>query len=261
MSGMNSPAEIFEIWVGNGVKKASLPVGRMILLGIFAGVFIGFGAHVFVLMTSAGETAFEISLVKFLGASMFPVGLMLVVLCGAELFTGNNLMTLALFAKKITPAAMLKSWLIVYLANFAGSLLIAAALAGSGLYTGAAAERAIAVAAAKVAAPFGEMVLRGILCNMLVVLALWLQAGAKDVIGKIFGIWFPIMLFVFAGFEHSIANMTYIPLGMMLGAEVTVGQLLIGNLLPVTLGNMIGGAVIVPGVYFIVYGRKQSRHD
>ena len=256
MSGMNSPAEIYEIWVGNGVKKAALPVGKMIVLGILAGVFIGFGAHVFVLMTSAGETAFEVNLAKFLGAAMFPVGLMMVVLCGAELFTGNNLLTLALMSKKITAGGLLRNWIVVYLANLAGSVLIALLLAKSGLYAGAAAERAIAVAAAKVSAPFGEMVLRGILCNMLVVLALWLQAGAKDVIGKIFGIWFPIMMFVFAGFEHSIANMTYIPLGMMLGADVTAGQFLVGNLLPVTIGNVIGGAVLIPAAYHFVYGRK-----
>ena len=126
-------------------------------------------------------------------------------------------------------------------------------LAGSGLYGGAAGEGAIAVAVAKTGAPFLEMVIRGILCNVLVVLAVWFQAGAKDMTGKIFAIWFPIMLFVFAGFEHSVANMTYIPLGMFLGAEVSIGRLLIGNLLPVTIGNLIGGAVIVPVWYYFSY--------
>lgn len=250
---MNSPAEILQIQIGNGVKKVSLPIYKMIILGMAAGAYIGFGAHVFLLATSAAETAFEATAAKLIGAGLFPVGLMLVVLCGAELFTGNNLLTLALMDKKITFAQLMKSWVVVYLANFAGSVLMAFLLARSGLYSGAASERAVAVAAAKVSAPFSQMVVRGILCNILVVLAVWFQSGAKDVIGKIWSIWFPIALFVFAGFEHSIANMTYIPLGIFLGADVTFSQFLISNLLPVTLGNMIGGAVIVPLLYYFAY--------
>ena len=101
--------------------------------------------------------------------------------------------------------------------------------------------------------PFDAAIIRGILCNMLVVLACWMQAGAKELIGKIFAIWFPIMLFVFAGFEHSIANMTYIPMGIFLGAEVGWGAFIINNLLPVTIGNLIGGALIVPGAYYYAY--------
>ncbi len=250
---MNTPAEILQIWIGNGVKKANLPVFKMILLGMAAGVYIGFGAHVFLLATAAAESVFEAGIAKLVGAALFPVGLMLVVLCGGELFTGNNLLTLALMDKKITPAQLLRSWGVVYLGNFLGSVLLALLLANSGLYGGAAGERAIAVAAAKTGAPFLQMVIRGILCNILVVLAVWFQAGAKDMAGKIFAIWFPIMMFVFAGFEHSVANMTYIPLGMFLGAEVSVGQLLIGNLLPVTIGNLIGGAVIVPVWYYFSF--------
>ena len=250
---MNTPAEILQIWIGNGVKKANLSVLKMILLGMAAGVYIGFGAHAFLLATAAADTAFSATAAKLAGAAVFPVGLMMVVMCGAELFTGNNLLTLALFDRKISPAQLLRNWVTVYLANLAGSVLLAFLLAGSGLYAGAAGERAVAVALSKVSAPFLTMVIRGILCNILVVLALWFQAGAKDLTGKIWAIWFPIMLFVFAGFEHSIANMTYIPLGMMLGADVTAGQFLLGNLLPVTIGNMIGGALIVPGMYYCVY--------
>lgn len=252
---MNTPAEILQIWIGNGVKKAGLPVFKMILLGMAAGVYIGFGAHAFLLATAAADTAFSATMGKLAGAAVFPVGLMLVVLCGAELFTGNNLLTLALFDRKITPAQLLRNWVTVYLSNLAGSVLLALLLAGSGLYGGATGERAIAVAVSKVGAPFTEMVIRGILCNILVVLALWFQAGARDLVGKIWAIWFPIMLFVFAGFEHSVANMTYIPLGMFLGAEVSIGQFLLGNLLPVTIGNLIGGALIVPACYYSAYGK------
>ena len=252
-TGVNAPAQILEIWVGNGEKKANLPVYKMLLLGVLAGMFIGFGAHVFLIATSAGATPFEAMIAKFIGAALFPVGLMFVILCGAELFTGNNLLTLALFARRITTAQMLKNWVFVYIGNFAGSVLMAALLAGSGLYAGAAAERAMAVAASKAAMPFMEAVARGILCNILVVLACWMQAGATQLIGKVFAIWFPIMLFAFAGFEHSVANMTYIPLGMFLGAGVSWGTFLVGNLIPVTIGNLIGGAVIIPFAYYYAY--------
>ena len=250
---MNSPAEILQIWIGNSVKKATLPTFKMILLGIAAGIYIGFGCHGFLLSTAAAETVFEAGIAKLVGSALFPLGLMLVVLCGGELFTGNNLLTLGILDRKITPAQLLKSWIVVYFANFAGSLFLAVLLAHSGLYTGAAGERAIAVAASKVSAPFMGLVIKGILCNILVVLAVWFAAGAKDMIGKIWAIWFPITMFVFSGFEHCVANMTYIPLGMMLGAEISIGQMLIANLLPVTIGNLIGGAVIMPLIYYYSY--------
>lgn len=250
---INSPAEILDIWIDNGVKKASLPVYKMIILGILAGVYIGFGAFVFILATSAGGDAFQSILAKFIGAALFPVGLMLVILCGAELFTGNNLLTLALMSKKITAVQMLRNWFFVYIGNLIGSVLLAFLLANSGLLQDAASERAMAIAASKTSLPFIEAVIRGILCNMLVVLACWLQAGSKEMIGKIFGIWFPIMLFVFAGFEHSVANMTYIPLGIFLGADVTWGSFIVSNLIPVTVGNLIGGAVIIPAAYHYAY--------
>ena len=251
--GINSPAEIADIWINNGVKKANLPIGKMLVLGILAGVYIGFGADVFILATSAGVDAFQSMIAKLVGAALFPVGLMMVILCGAELFTGNNLLTLALLDKKITPAQMLRNWVVVYIGNLIGSVLLALLLARSGLFADTAAGRAIAVAAAKTSIPFMPALLRGIFCNILVVLACWFQAGAKNMIGKIFAIWFPIMMFVFAGFEHSVANMTYIPLGIFLGADVTWGAFFISNLLPVTIGNMIGGACIIPFAYYYAY--------
>lgn len=251
--GINSPAETADIWINNGVKKAGLPIGKMIVLGMLAGVYIGFGACVFVQATAAGGDAFQTMAAKLIGASLFPVGLMMVILCGAELFTGNNLLTLALMDGKITWGKMLRNWCVVYIANLAGSVFLAFLLAKSGLFADAAGERAMAIASAKTSIPFMPALIRGILCNILVVLACWFQAGAKDMIGKIFAIWFPIMLFVFAGFEHSVANMTYIPLGIFLGADVTWGAFFIGNLLPVTIGNMIGGAVIIPFAYYYSY--------
>lgn len=251
--GINTPAEITEIWINNGVNKAKLPAGKMLVLGMMAGAFIGFGSFVFVLATSAGGDPFQGMMAKLVGAALFPVGLMMVILCGAELFTGNNLMSLALMDKKITAAQMLKNWGLVYLGNFIGSVLIAFLFAKSGLLADAAGERAIAIATAKCSLPFIPALVRGILCNILVVLACWMQAGAKDLVGKIFAIWFPIMMFVFAGFEHSIANMTYVPMGMFLGAELGIGAFVLNNLLPVTIGNIIGGACVVPFAYYYAY--------
>ena len=251
--GVNSPAEITEIWINNGIKKANLSVGKMFVLGMLAGAYIGFGANVFVLATAAGGDPFQSMVAKLIGAALFPVGLMMVILCGAELFTGNNLLTLALMDKKITAGKMLKNWVIVYIGNLIGSVLLAFVLAKSGLFADAAGERAMAIAASKTSIPFMPAVLRGIGCNVLVVLACWLQAGAKDMIGKIFAIWFPIMMFVFAGFEHSVANMTYIPLGIFLGADVSWGAFFLANLVPVTIGNLIGGAVVIPFAYYYAY--------
>ena len=251
--GVNSPAEITEIWINNGIKKANLSVGKMLVLGMLAGAYIGFGANVFVLATAAGGDPFQSMVAKLIGAALFPVGLMMVILCGAELFTGNNLLTLALMDKKITAGKMLKNWVIVYIGNLSGSVLLAFVLAKSGLFADAAGERAMAIAASKTSIPFMPAVLRGIGCNVLVVLACWLQAGAKDMIGKIFAIWFPIMMFVFAGFEHSVANMTYIPLGIFLGADVSWGAFFLANLVPVTIGNLIGGAVVIPFAYYYAY--------
>ena len=251
--GVNSPAEITEIWINNGIKKANLSVGKMLVLGMLAGEYIGFGANVFVLATAAGGDPFQSMVAKLIGAALFPVGLMMVILCGAELFTGNNLLTLALMDKKITAGKMLKNWVIVYIGNLIGSVLLAFVLAKSGLFADAAGERAMAIAASKTSIPFMPAVLRGIGCNVLVVLACWLQAGAKDMIGKIFAIWFPIMMFVFAGFEHSVANMTYIPLGIFLGADVSWGAFFLANLVPVTIGNLIGGAVVIPFAYYYAY--------
>ena len=247
---MNTPKEILQIWINNGKNKASLPVHKMFLLGILAGMFIGFGSHVFLIATAADASAVS----KLIGAALFPVGLMLVILCGAELFTGNNLMTLALMDRQITWKGLLTNWCVVYLGNLCGSVLLAFLLAKSGLYTGDLLARAQALAVSKASMPFMQGMIKGILCNILVVLACWFQAGSKDMTGKIFAIWFPIMLFVFAGFEHSVANMTYIPLGMFTGAEVTIAGLF-ANLIPVTIGNIIGGALFIPVFYTAIYGK------
>lgn len=250
-----TPKEIAQATIDAGVGKTKLSIMNMIILGIFAGVFIGFGAQGAI---TAGQTYgnIDLGMSKFIFAAVFPVGLMLVVICGAELFTGNNLMVLGCLNCNYKVKDFLRNWVTVYLANFVGSVILALLIANSGLMTGAAAEKAIGIANAKVAIPFGEAVIRAILCNMLVTLAVWMATGARDIIGKIFACWFPIMLFVLCGYEHSVANMYFAPLGMFLGAPITWGQIWMNNLIPVTIGNIIGGGIIVPLAYFNAYVRK-----
>lgn len=257
-----TPKEIAQATCDAGSAKAKLTVAQMLVLGIFAGAFIGFGAQGAI---TAGQSlaSFDIGLQKFAFAAAFPVGLMLVIICGAELFTGNNLMTLGCFNSMYKISDILRNWLFVYVANFIGSILLAFFVAKSGLMAAGtpAAELAIGIATRKVAIDFGQAIIRGILCNTLVVLAVWMATGARDVIGKIFACWFPIMLFVLSGYEHSVANMYFIPLGKFLGAPVTWGQIWLKNLIPVTIGNLIGGALIVPLFYHVAYMKAPGRID
>ena len=251
-----TPAEICENMVNGCNNKAKLSIGKMLVLGIFAGMFISFGAYGFTIITAAAGTGFEATFAKLLGAGVFPVGLMLVVLCGAELFTGNNLMTLSVFKKEITWGAMLRNWGVVWIANLIGSIAIAYLMSKSGLYGEAMVTKAIAIAEAKCAIPLGPVIIRAIFCNILVCLAVWMASASKDVIGKIFAMWFPIMLFVFSGFEHSVANMFFIPMGLFCGADITWGQIFLNNIIPVTFGNIIGGAIIIPIAYHYSYAKK-----
>lgn len=254
-----SPEEIARIWIQTGEKKGNLPIIKMFLLGIFAGIFIGFGANASVVVTQTLGRNVDGGLAKFFGAAVFPVGIMLVVMAGGELFTGNNLMTLAVFDGKITLLRMFTNWSVVYLGNLIGSLVLAFMLAHSGLYgLESMAARSVEIATAKISMSFMQAFIRGILCNMLVVLACWMQAGALDMTGKILSLWFPIMLFVLSGFEHSVANMFFIPIGKFIGANITWGQFWMNNIIPVTLGNIVGGSMIVPFIYHVCYTRIRS---
>ncbi|HEY5558023.1 formate/nitrite transporter family protein [Acetobacterium sp.] len=257
-----TPKEISESMVGGCNKKAGLSMDKMLLLGILAGAYIGLGAYGSTIVNAGAGSGFESVIAKLLGAGIFPIGLMLVVFCGAELFTGNCLMTISVFNKEITVGAMLRNWGIVYFANLIGGVLLAYLLYKSGLYgSEAMTAKAIGIAEAKVAIPLVPVIIRAIFCNILVVLAVWMATGAKDIISKIFAIWFPVMLFVLAGFEHSVANMFFLPIGYFLGADFTISQMVFNNLIPVTIGNIIGGAIVVPGIYFYTYLKKQPANE
>jgi len=189
------------------------------------------------------------------------------VIAGAELFTGNNLMVMAWVDRRISTRLLLRNLGIVYITNFLGATCLAALVALSGhakLNSGAVEDTAIAIAAAKCSIGFGEAFFAGILCNLLVCLAIWLAMAGRSVTDRILAIVFPITAFVAAGFEHCVANMYFVPLGLFLAdghgpAELSWAAFLIHNLLPVTLGNIVGGAGLVGLVYWVIYGREKSR--
>lgn len=264
--------EILDKISDSGVFKATAPVWKLFLLGILAGAYIAFGAQASQ-MASFGmvgdPTSFGAG--KVIAGAVFPVGLMLVVLCGAELFTGNCLMVTGLLDGKFKMAQMLRNWAVVYVGNFVGSMLVVCLIGYSGLLDsggGALGALVVKTALSKCSLSFGKAFVLGILCNWLVCLAVWMATGAQVTVGKIFSIWFPIGLFVLSGFEHSVANMYFIPAGLLAsrceayvqlaGVDIsglTPGAFLAGNLLPVTLGNIAGGALFV-GIFYWAANRK-----
>ena len=252
------------------VKKTQQSFIRLSILGVFAGVYIGFGAQLATLVTHDLAAFVGVGLAKLIGGAVFSVGLMLVVIAGAELFTGNNLIFLSVLDRQIKPKGLLRNWGIVYFANLAGSLLLVLLMYWSGLWKtngGAVGATAVGIANAKVNLTFLEAFARAILCNWLVCLAVWMAASARTVVGKIFAIFFPIMAFVASGFEHSIANMYFIPMGLALKgqglaeatANLTVAGMNVKNLIPVTIGNIVGGAFFVATLYWVVYVRKGKK--
>lgn len=259
-----APKEIAERVETIGVVKARLPLVSQIALGILAGGFIGLGALYFTLVTSDVHLSFAVS--RLLGGLTFSLGLILVVVAGAELFTGNNLLVIAWASRHVTTGELLRNWLVIYCANFAGALGLVALVYLSNHWQingGAVATQAVKIAIAKAALPFAEAFFKGVLCNVLVCLAVWLALAGRSIVDKICAIVFPISAFVAAGFEHSIANMYFIPLGILLKNHVPAAaaeQLSWGglwwNLLPVTLGNIAGGSLMVALVYYFIYRRS-----
>ncbi len=254
-----SPSEIVDSVCKAGTAKASNSIANLLLLGFLAGAYIAFGGVV-AIATGKAITAPELGgLSKLVFAGTFPVGLMLVVIAGAELFTGNiGVITPALLAGETRWSAALKNWVVVYVGNLVGSVFVAfflgylTGLFGSTPYL----DAVRGIAASKVSIPFWAAFWRGVGCNWMVCLAVWLAVSANDITGKVWGIWFPIMAFVAIGFEHCVANMFFVPLGIFYGAQVTWTQFLVNNLVPVTLGNVVGGSVLVGAAYWWLYARR-----
>jgi formate/nitrite transporter len=250
------PAQVALLVEQVGVKKATLPAVPTLALGLLAGAFIAFGAMFSTLVMTDNPLGFGPG--RLLGGLAFSLGLVLVVVGGAELFTGNNLVVMAWAARKITSAQLARNWTLVYAANLVGALGTALMVLWSGVLElggGAVAETARAIAQNKVALGFTEAFFRGILCNVLVCLAVWLCFAAHDVAGKVLAIIFPISAFVALGFEHSVANMYLIPIAMLAGAEGVTAAGFLANLVPVTLGNIGGGGVFVALIYWLIYLR------
>ena len=262
-----SPAEIAEKVETVGVAKANLPWLQTVLLGLLAGAFIGLGAVYFLLVVSDSSLGFAAS--RVLGGMVFSMGLLLVVVAGAELFTGNNLLVMAWADGRISHRQLLRNWLLVCLANFIGSVGLALLVAWSGygsLNGGKVGVTVVSIAAAKCAMPATTLFFKGVLCNALVCLAVWMALAGRSVVDKLAAIFLPISAFVAAGFEHSIANMFIIPLGLLLKPSVPadIANLdaltlsgMFANLGPVIAGNLLGGSVLVALIYYLIYRRNQ----
>ncbi|MFT8348539.1 formate/nitrite transporter family protein [Clostridium saccharoperbutylacetonicum] len=279
-----TPPEITEATIRTGIKKSKTTIVNMLILGILAGAFIAFAAEgsnmaSFNLLAKA-ETY---GLGKVLAGAVFGTGLMLVLIAGGELFTGNTMILAGVLDKKVSIKAMLINWFFVYVGNFIGSIFIAYMMNQSGLFSSGDSMLGavtIKIAAYKVGLTFTQGLFLGIMCNWLVCLAVWMAYGAKDMIGKIFAIFFPIWLFITSGFEHCVANMYYIPAGILAknnesltDAAAVLGvtpeklnhlnweTFFTGNLIPVTLGNIIGGGIFVGAVYWYVYIKNSKSLD
>lgn len=269
------PAEMAKRAEYIGVSKAEAPILKVFFLAVLAGAFIGMGA-IFATTVSAGTAGvLPFGVAKLLTGLVFCLGLILVIVGGAELFTGNNLIVMAWAGGKVTTAQLLRNWGIVYLGNFIGSLGTAVLLFMSKQYTfggGAVGTTALTIANAKVSLAFGQAMALGILCNALVCLAVWLTFSARSTMDKIMAIIFPITAFVAAGFEHSIANMYFIPIGLLIKAydptfaantgldlaKLTWSNFFLVNMLPVTIGNIIGGTVFVAAIYWLIFLRENK---
>ncbi|MCK5676532.1 MAG: formate/nitrite transporter family protein [Verrucomicrobia bacterium] len=267
------PAEMAKRAEASAIRKANRDFLSAFFLAVQAGSFIAFGAAFFTSVIH--DSALGVGLTKLIGGMTFSLGLVLVIIAGADLFTGDTLMVMGCFSGKIKVRQMLRGWVFVFMGNLVGALAIVAMIHYSGHWlgnSGAIGAKALAIANAKVNLTFTQALASGMLCNILVCLAIWLCYSSRSVTDKILSIIFPITAFVAMGFEHSIANMYFIPAGLVLkhnpgivallnGADLsnlTTSGFLLKNLLPVTIGNMVGGAIFVGTIYWILYLRKQD---
>lgn len=242
-------AQAAEDYCAAAEKRVTQSLPRLLLLGALAGAFIAFAGVAASIGGALGG--------KLASATIFPIGLTMVLLAGSELFTGNCLFLMPLLRRNITAGHMLRNWVAVYLGNLLGSVAVAFLVVQCGALDGIA-EAAVSTALTKAALHFGVALLRGVLCNFLVCLAVWMAFCAQSAGGKVVSLFGPIFLFVLCGFEHSVANMYYIPAGIFLAENGEVTWLsLWQNLLPVTLGNMVGGCGL-GGILYLLYGRKNT---
>jgi formate transporter len=264
------PAEMAAKAENVGVRKAELPMDKLLLLAVLAGAFIGLGAEFATVIMTGTYDKVGYGLTRLAGGLVFSLGLILVVVAGAELFTGNALIVMAYASRKVSTWHLLRNWGVVYVGNFAGSLLTAYFLFLSNQYMfekGAVGATALNIANSKCALDFWPALFLGVYCNALVCLAVWLAFSARTTTDRILAIVFPITAFVASGFEHCIANMYFIPIGLFIKsnpqavalaksvADLTWANFFVRNLIPVTIGNIIGGGVMVGAIYWWIYLR------
>lgn len=257
-----------------GIAKARLPLTTLIALSVLAGAFIGFGAMFSTVVTA--DPALTPGVSRVLGGLVFSLGLVMVLVGGAELFTGNALIVMAFASRRVRFAALTRNWAVVFLGNLAGAVATAMLVVMSGRLDasgGVVGQRAVAIAEAKTSLGWFPAVVSGVLANVLVCLAVWMSLSARSVTDRVVAVILPVSAFVAAGFEHSVANMYFVPVGLFHRRWATApaglpasnhlswSAFLGRNLLPVTLGNLIGGAVLVGGVYWFVYLRRGSSYD
>lgn len=260
---MISPGQIAEKYVGIGKSKANQPIGKMFILAIFAGIFIAIaGASA----TVASAVVDNASVSRLINSLIFPAGLAMVVLAGSELFTGDCLILISVMKKEVKALQFLKCLVVVYIGNLLGSLFVSLLFVYGhtpDLYGGKLAEVLVNTAAAKTSLSLQDSLCRAVLCNILVCIAVWITIGAESASDKVIGLYPPIFVFVLAGYEHCVANMFYIPAGIFCASEYGIaaeglnwGTFFLNNLLPVTIGNFVGGAVVVGLGYWLAFLAK-----
>ena len=258
-----TPIETAHTITRNGRRVLHQGMGRTFVLSLLAGFYIAFGAQLSTVVTQDAALFMGLGVARFMGGSLFSIGLMLVVVCGAELFTGNSLLAGAVMHGEISWKNLAENWIIVLTGNFIGALFFAWLMFETRLWEqGKVAENAVRIATIKCQLSFSTAFVRGILCNWLVCLAVFMATAARDIPGKLLACFVPIMTFVTSGFEHSIANMYFIPTGLFISDTTAAHNpalnwynFFVGNLLPVTLGNIAGGVVFVAGAYWYAYGK------
>jgi formate transporter len=257
-----SPQEIAALVRKSGVKKAGLPLLPQVMLAILAGAFIGLGALYYVIVRSDPTLGFAVR--QVLGGGVFCLGLVMVVIAGAELFTGNNLLVMARAQGLITTSQILGNWTIVLIGNLIGAIGLAVLVTLSGhasMNDGEIKQAYLAIAAGKASLPFWTAFFRGVLCNVLVCVAIWMSMAGRGVFDKVVVLLFPISAFIAAGFEHSVANFYFFAMALLLGQGAD-GAMVLGmgrNLVAVVLGNAVGGGVLVGLVYYLIYVRGMKR--
>jgi formate/nitrite transporter len=261
-----TPQETIGAIIANGRRVLAQSLGRTFVLSLLAGLYISFGAELATVVSSDAAAHLGSGVARLLGGSVFSIGLMLVVVCGAELFTGNSLLASSVLDGEISLTKMLENWGVVIVGNLLGAIFFAWMMAETRLWeSGAVGEQAIKIATVKCNLSFWVAFIRGVLCNWLVCLAVFMATAARDIPGKLLACYVPIMTFVASGFEHSVANMYFIPTGLLFKEAfpgfdpgLTWANFLIANLIPVILGNIVGGVLFVASAYWYVHSGGKS---